>query len=53
VPAADAATAAARRSARTTLWIAATALAHGLGNATHNTTHFQRIDGLRIVTTTA
>ena len=35
------------------LWIGATALAHGLGVATHNSTHFQRIDGLRVVTTLA
>ena len=35
------------------LWIAATALAHGLGVATHNSTHFQRIDGLRVVTALA
>ncbi len=35
------------------LWIATTALAHGLGVATRNTTHFQRIDSLRVVTTTA
>jgi len=27
--------------------------AHGLGVATRNTTHFPRIDGLRVVTTTA
>jgi predicted nucleic acid-binding protein len=32
------------------LWIGATALAHGLGVATRNATHFQRIDGLRVVT---
>jgi predicted nucleic acid-binding protein len=31
------------------LWIAATALAHGLGVATRNRTHFRRIDGLRVV----
>jgi len=35
------------------LWIAATALAHGLGVAIRNTTHVRRIDGLRVVTTTA
>lgn len=35
------------------LWIGATALAHGLGVATNNSTHFQRIDGLRVVTTLA
>ena len=32
------------------LWIAATALAHGLGVATRNSTHFTRIEGLRVVT---
>lgn len=32
------------------LWIAATALAHGLGVATRNTIHFNRIPGLRVVT---
>ncbi|MBA3748809.1 MAG: PIN domain-containing protein [Solirubrobacterales bacterium] len=31
------------------LWIAATALAHGLGVATRNATHFTRIEGLRVV----
>ena len=35
------------------LWIAATALAHDLGVATRNSTHFQRIEGLRVVTTLA
>ena len=35
------------------LWIAATALAHGLGVATRNTTRLQRIDGLRVLATTA
>ncbi len=35
------------------LWIAATALAHGLGVATRNSTHFNRIAGLRVVTTLA
>jgi predicted nucleic acid-binding protein len=32
------------------LWIGATALAHGLGVATRNSTRFGRIDGLRVVT---
>jgi predicted nucleic acid-binding protein len=31
------------------LWIAATALAHGLGLATGNAAHFDRIPGLRLV----
>jgi tRNA(fMet)-specific endonuclease VapC len=31
------------------LWIAATAIAHGLGVATRNAAHFQRVDGLRVV----
>jgi tRNA(fMet)-specific endonuclease VapC len=31
------------------LWIAATALAHGLGVATRNSTHFERVPGLRVV----
>ncbi len=31
------------------LWIAATAIAHGLGLATGNRRHFQRIHGLRVV----
>jgi predicted nucleic acid-binding protein len=31
------------------LWIAATALAHGLGVATRNTEHFDRVPGLRVV----
>ena len=35
------------------LWIGATALAHSLGVATRNGTHFQRIDGLRVVTAAA
>jgi predicted nucleic acid-binding protein len=35
------------------LWIAATALAHGLGVATRNSTHLQRIAGLRVLTTLA
>ena len=33
------------------LWIAATAVAHGLGVATRNATHFRRIEGLRVVAT--
>ncbi len=33
------------------LWIAATALAHGLGIATGNADEFQRVPGLRVVTT--
>jgi len=33
------------------LWIAATALAHGLGVATHNSAHFKRVLGLRVVAT--
>jgi len=32
------------------LWIAATALAHGLGVATRNSAHFGRVAGLRVVT---
>lgn len=32
------------------LWIAATAMAHGFGLATRNTTEFSRVDGLRLVT---
>jgi len=32
------------------LWIAATALAHGLGVATRNSAHFERVLGLRVVT---
>jgi len=35
------------------LWIAATALAHGLGVATRNSAHFNRVAGLRVVTTLA
>ena len=35
------------------LWIAATAMAHGLAIATRNTTHFDRIPGLRVITTPA
>lgn len=35
------------------LWIAATALAHGLGVATRNSSHFKRIAGLRVVSTIA
>lgn len=31
------------------LWIAATALAHGLGVATHNASHFDRVPGLRVL----
>lgn len=31
------------------LWIGATALANGLGVATHNPGHFRRIPGLRVV----
>ncbi len=31
------------------LWIAATAIAHGLGVATRNTSHFARIPSLRVV----
>jgi tRNA(fMet)-specific endonuclease VapC len=31
------------------LWIAATAIAHGLGVATRNTAHFERVNGLRVV----
>ncbi len=30
------------------LWIAATAIAHGLGVATRNTSHFDRVPGLRV-----
>ena len=33
------------------LWIAATAVAHGLGIATRNNSHFDRIPGLRVITT--
>jgi len=33
------------------LWIAATAIAHGLGIATCNNSHFDRIPGLRVITT--
>jgi tRNA(fMet)-specific endonuclease VapC len=32
------------------LWIAATALAHGLGVVTRDTAHFERVQGLRVVT---
>lgn len=35
------------------LWIAATAIAHGLGVATRNNSHFHRIPGLRVITTPA
>jgi len=31
------------------LWIAATALAHGLGVATRNSSHYDRVPGLRVV----
>ncbi|HEY5196354.1 MAG TPA: PIN domain-containing protein [Solirubrobacteraceae bacterium] len=31
------------------LWIAATAIAHGLGVATRNSAHFRRVPGLRVV----
>jgi tRNA(fMet)-specific endonuclease VapC len=31
------------------LWIAATALAHGLGVATRNVLHYQRVSGLRVL----
>ena len=33
------------------LWIAATALAHGMGVATGNADEFQRVPGLRVITT--
>ena len=33
------------------LWIAATAISHGLGIATRNDSHFKRIPGLRVITT--
>ena len=32
------------------LWIAATALGHGLGVATRNASHYDRVPGLRVVT---
>lgn len=32
------------------LWIAATAIAHGLSIATRNQTDFQRVPGLRVIT---
>jgi tRNA(fMet)-specific endonuclease VapC len=35
------------------LWIAATAIAHGLGIATRNNSHFDRIPGLRVITAPA
>jgi predicted nucleic acid-binding protein len=35
------------------LWIAATALAHGLGMATRNASDFERVTGLRVVTAAA
>lgn len=31
------------------LWIAATAIAHGLGVATRNASHYDRVPGLRVV----
>jgi tRNA(fMet)-specific endonuclease VapC len=31
------------------LWIAATALAHGLGIATRNAAEFERVPGLRVL----
>jgi tRNA(fMet)-specific endonuclease VapC len=33
------------------LWIAATAIAHGLGIAIRNNSHFDRIPGLRVIAT--
>jgi predicted nucleic acid-binding protein len=35
------------------LWIAATAVAHGLGLATRNGSHFDRIPGLRVIASPA
>lgn len=35
------------------LWIAATALAHGMGLATGNAGEFRRVPGLRVITATA
>jgi tRNA(fMet)-specific endonuclease VapC len=35
------------------LWIAATAITHGLGIATRNHSHFERIPGLRVITAPA
>ncbi len=35
------------------LWIAATAVAHGLAIATRNDNHFRRIPGLRVLSATA
>jgi len=35
------------------LWVAATALAHGLGVATRNASHFERVQGLRVIATAA
>ena len=35
------------------LWIAATAIAHGLAIATRNRTHFDRIPGLRVISPAA
>jgi tRNA(fMet)-specific endonuclease VapC len=32
------------------LWIAATAIAHGLGIATRNSSHFERVPGVRLIT---
>jgi tRNA(fMet)-specific endonuclease VapC len=32
------------------LWIAATAIGHGLGVATRNASHYDRVPGLRVVT---
>ena len=31
------------------LWIAATAIAHGLGIATRNSSHFERVAGVRVI----
>jgi predicted nucleic acid-binding protein len=31
------------------LWIAATAIAHGLGIATRNSSHFERVPGVRVI----
>jgi tRNA(fMet)-specific endonuclease VapC len=33
------------------LWIAATAIAHGLGIATRNSSHFERVPGVRLIAT--
>ena len=35
------------------LWIAAPALAHGLGVATRNASHFDRVQGLRVLSAPA